>query len=254
MPTMKERLKDGQRTLGCWLGLFNPIAAEIVALSGYDCVVIDMEHGAGSYLEAIPLLQAIKGTSCAPLARVPSNEPVSIKKTLDLGVEGIIIPNVGSVAEAEEALRSCRYPPQGIRGNAAGLVRASDYGLRAEDYQKTANDDLLVILQIESAEGLENVEAIASLPGVDMLFIGPSDLSSTIGHHGDPGHAEVAEAIARIESAAASAGILVGSILLRGRSAAAMARDGYALVVADSDITLLRRGGCQSVETFRKES
>ena len=100
-------------------------------------------------------------------------------------------------------------------------------------------------LQIESAEGLENAEAIASLPGVDMLFIGPSDLSSTIGHHGDPGHAEVAEAIARIESAAASAGILVGSILLRGRSAAAMARDGYALVVADSDITLLRRGGCQ---------
>jgi len=254
MPTIKQRLKEGERAIGCWLGLFNPIAAEVVALSGYDCVVIDMEHGAGSYLDAIPLLQALKGTGCAPLARVPSNEPVSIKRMLDLGLEGIIIPNVSTVAEAEDALSSCRYPPQGVRGNAAGLVRASDYGLRSEEYQASANDDLLVILQIESAEGLANVEAIAKVPGVDMLFIGPSDLSSTIGHHGDPGHAEVAEAIARIERAAEAAGVFVGSILLRGRSAASMARDGYALVVADSDITLLRRGGCDSVAAFREET
>ena len=252
MGDFKKRLKGGEKAIGCWLGLFNSLAAEIVALVGYDCVVVDMEHGAGGYLDAVPLLQAIKGTGCVPLARVPSNDPVAIKRTLDLGVEGIIVPAVNSAEEARAAVAACRYPPEGIRGNAAGLVRAADYGLTAGDYQENANDELLIMLQIESAEGLAAVEDIAKVPGVDMLFIGPSDLSSSIGHHGDPGHAEVKAAISTIEEVSARCGCMIGSILLRGRDAPAMARDGYSLVVADADITLLRRAGHESVTAFRR--
>jgi 2-keto-3-deoxy-L-rhamnonate aldolase RhmA len=249
--SLKSRLQSGEKAIGCWLSLFDSQAAEIVAEVGYDCVVIDMEHGAGGYLDAIPLLQAIRACGCTGLARVEANDPVPIKRALDIGVAGLVIPSIHSAQEARAAVSACRYPPEGIRGNAAGGIRGARYGLDAQAYQERINEELLVILQIESREGLEAVEEIAAVPGCDMLFIGPSDLSSTMEHRGDPGHPEVVEAIGRIERAAKAAGKLLGSILQRGRDASGMAKDGYDLIVPDSDVTLLRRAGLETVERFR---
>jgi 2-keto-3-deoxy-L-rhamnonate aldolase RhmA len=249
--SFKQRLQSGEKAVGCWLSLFNSQAAEIVAEVGYDCVVIDLEHGAGGCLDALPLLQAIRFSHCAGLARVEDNHPVPIKKVLDIGVAGIMIPSIHSAAEARAAVSACRYPPEGIRGNAAGGVRAARYGLDAERYQAEANEDLLVILQIESPQGLTAVEEIAAVPGCDMLFVGPSDLSTTMGHRGNPGHPEVAAAIARIETAAKQAGKLLGSILQPGRDALALAAAGYDLIVPNSDVTLLRGAGLACVTQFK---
>lgn len=249
--SLKSRLQSGESAIGCWLALYNSLAAEIVAEVGYDCVIVDMEHGAGGYLDAIPLLQAIKASGCAGLARVEANEPVTIKRALDIGVAGLVIPSIHSAEEARAAVSACRYPPEGIRGNASGFIRGARYGLDAKDYQERTNEELFVILQIESREGLEAAEEIAAVPGCDMLFIGPTDLSTTLGHRGNPGHPEVSAAIGRIEAAAKGAGKLLGTILQPGRDAVSLAKAGYHLIVPDSDITLLRQGGLSTVETFK---
>ena len=208
--TLKQRMVSGQPALGCWLTLVSPMAAEILAEVGY----------------------------------------VAIKRTLDLGVAGIMVPSVNSVEEARAAVAACRYPPEGIRGNAAGIVRASNYGMDAADYQKRINDELLVILQIESREAVEATAEIARVPGVDMLFLGPSDLAGSLGRTGDPGHPDVAAAVARYEAAGKAEGVMLGSILQRGRDAVSLARDGYQLVLADSDAGILRNCGLESVKRF----
>ena len=178
---LKRRLAAGGRALGCWLDMVSPLAAEIVALAGYDCVMIDHEHGPGSLMEAIGQIHAISGTSASPLMRVPWNDPVTIKRALDLGVEGLMIPAVSSAEEARAAVAACRYPPAGVRGAAYGAIRASRYGLDRDDYRERVNDNLLLICQIETLQGVEAIPDIARVPGVDVLFFGPYDLSGSAG-------------------------------------------------------------------------
>lgn len=248
----KDRVLTGPAPLGCWLEMYSPIAAEIVAQAGYDCVLIDMEHGAGSFLDAVPLLHAVQGRACAPLVRVPSNDPVAIKKALDLGVAGLMIPAVGTLAQAEAAVRACRYPPRGERGMAASIVRAADYGLRWRDYAAEADQKLLVMCQIESGEAVRNAAAIAQVDGVDLLFIGPFDLSANLGHLGEPDHPEAMAAIAQVEAAAKAAGAGLGGIPTPGRPAAELLAAGYNLVLADADVVLLRDAARASLADLRK--
>ena len=250
--TLKARLKSGERAAGCWLSLCSPMAAEIVAQSGYDCVMIDMEHGQGTVLNSISLMQATKGENCVALARVPWNDMVVIKRTLDAGAEGVMIPAVNSKAEAEAAVAACTYPPQGLRGVAPTVVRASRYGAEWQDYAARANEDTLVICQIESALALESVEEIAAVDGVDMLFIGPFDLSASMGHLGQPDHPEVRREIDRVEAVAKGCGKLLGAIPTGERDAASLYRDGYDLVLADGDLGLLRDSALASVAALRK--
>ncbi len=238
--SFKDRLAPGRARFGCWLHMFSPIAAEVVAQAGYDCVLIDLEHGPGWYQDMIPLIHAIQGRDCATLVRVPSNDPVAMKKVLDIGVAGVMVPAVDTVEHAEAAVAACRYPPKGMRGMAIGIARAADYGARAEDYLAGADSALLVMCQIESAEAVANVHGIAAVEGVDMLFIGPYDLSASLGYPGEPDRPEVRAAIAKIEAAVKSAGKMLGTIPTPGHSAADLAKAGYALVIADSDVLLLR--------------
>jgi len=243
-------MKSGRPATGCWLSLFSPLAAEIVSQAGYDCVMIDLEHGPGSVLDAIGQMQAIQGRDCTALLRVPENSPVWLKKVLDAGVGGVMVPGVDSAAEAEAAVQACRYAPKGLRGMAATVVRASNYGADWQDYIGRVETDLLVICQIESQAAVEAAADIASVEGVDMIFVGPFDLSASLGYLGQPDHPEVRAAITAVETAAKAAGKLLGAIPTPARSAKELYDDGYDLVLADSDVVLLREAagrGCRAL-------
>jgi 2-keto-3-deoxy-L-rhamnonate aldolase RhmA len=245
-------MKSGTAVGGCWLGLFSSIAAEIVAQAGYDCVMIDLEHGPGSILDAVPLMQAVKSSGCASLLRVPANDPVWIKKALDAGVDGVMVPGVDGAAEAALALAACRYPPRGIRGMATAIVRASDYGAREREYLESVDEELLVICQVESPQAVEEVADIAAVDGLDMLFVGPMDLSTSLGHLGEPDHPEVLSRITRVEAAAKAAGKLLGGIPTPARPPAALFEAGYSLVLADFDLLMLRDGARAGAAALRR--
>ncbi|MEI6559148.1 MAG: aldolase/citrate lyase family protein [Rhodospirillaceae bacterium] len=248
---VKRRLSRGGSVLGCWLTMASPIAAEVVGLAGYDCVMIDHEHGPGSLLDAVGLMQAVAASGASPLMRVPWNDAVYIKRALDAGVEGLMVPSVSSAAEARAAVAACRYPPAGLRGSAYGSVRASDYGLQGQHYRDTAADNLLVILQIETAAGVESVPEIARVPGVDVLFLGPYDLSGSIGRLGCFDDPEVVAAIDRAERAILASGLCYGSVPSPLRTTAQLHGAGCRLVLAGSDTGFVRRGASAEVAAFR---
>ena len=251
MGETKRRVTSGQPVFGCWLEMCSPIVAEIIAQAGYDAVLIDLEHGPGSILDAVSLMHAVQARACAPLIRVPSNDPVVLKRVLDIGVVGVMIPAVNTAAQATAAVSACRYPPKGIRGMAASIVRASDYGANWRDYAAAADKSLLIMCQIESAEGVDNAAAIAAVEGVDMLFIGPFDLSASLGHFGEPDHPEVRKKIAQVEAAAKQAGRALGGIPTPGRSADDLLAAGYRLILADADVGLLGEAARARVKALR---
>lgn len=237
---LKASMQAGNSAAGFWVQLFSPMSSEIMAAAGYEAAMIDLEHGPGSVMDVISQMQAMQGNDCTPLVRVPSNDPVAIKRVLDAGAAGIMIPAVDTLEEAKAAVAACLYPPQGMRGFAASIVRASNFGLDMEDYLARINQDLLVICQIESAKGVENVEEIAALDGVDMLFIGPYDLSADYGHTGNPDAPETLEAREKVEAAARKHGKLLGSIGTAQRPPEDLYKRGYGLVLADGDAGHLR--------------
>lgn len=247
----KQRLLSGERGYGCWLHLCSPIAAEVLALAGYDAMIIDHEHGAGDLVGAIQIMQAISATPAAPIIRVPWNDPVALKRVLDIGPEGVMIPSVNSASEARAAIAACRYPPDGLRGAAYGLVRASDYGLAAKNYFERVQDNLLIACQIETAEAVDAIPEIAAVDGVDMLFIGPIDLSGSIDRLGRFDDPEVIALRERAEDAIKAAGKLLGGLAVPNLSIADMAGRGYDFVTAASDITLLRDAALAQLKDMR---
>jgi 2-keto-3-deoxy-L-rhamnonate aldolase RhmA len=249
--TLKTRLRAGRRALGCWLWLDSPLAAEIVAQAGYDCVMIDLEHGPGSVRGALTLMHAVQGVGTPPLVRAPANDPVWLKRILDIGAAGVMVPAVSSRAEAEAAVSACRYPPTGTRGTAPAVIRASGYGADWQAYMKRADDELLRICQIETAAAVDAVADIAAVDGLDMLFVGPFDLSADLGRPGEPDHPQVRAAIERVEAAAKDARVLLGGIATPQRPAEAQFAAGYDLVLADGDSLLLRDAARASVAAAR---
>lgn len=249
--TLKTRLGDAPPAIGCWLHLFSPIGAEIIAQAGYDCVMIDLEHGPGNLMDAVALMQAVQGCDCAPLLRVAANDPAQIKRALDTGIAGIMVPQVDSKAEAEAVVQACRYPPAGRRGMAPSIVRASNYGVDWQGYVARAERDLLIMCQIETGEAAASAGEIAAVEGVDLLFIGPFDLSAALGYVGQPDHPEVRACIADVEQAAKRAGKRLGGIPTPDRSAEGLFADGYELVLADFDLMMLRDTARASVARLR---
>ncbi len=249
---LKRDLRAGRPAFGCWLELFSPLAAEIVAQAGYDCVMIDLEHGPGGLMDAIALIHAVQGAGTAPLLRVPANDPVALKRALDIGLAGVMIPSVNARAEAEAAVAACRYPPRGMRGMAAPVVRASGYGADWKAYVQDADEALLVICQIESRPAVEAAAEIAAVEGVDMLFVGPFDLSASVGHLGAPDHPEVRELIAAVERAAKAAGKLLGGIPTPERGVEQLLTAGYDLLLPDMDSLMLRDAARAGLARCRK--
>lgn len=207
----KATLREKRFQLGLWVALASPYAAEVVAGSGYDWLLIDGEHAPND----LPLLaaqyRAIAGRGSHPIVRLPVGDTALIKQVLDTGVQTLLIPMVDSVEQARQLVHAVRYPPQGVRGVGAALGRATNFG-RITDYLENANEEICLLLQIESRAGLAAIDEIAALDGVDGLFIGPADLAADMGHLGNPGHPEVRAAIidgfSRIRSAGKARGIL----------------------------------------------
>lgn len=208
--SFKQRLQTEQQ-VGVWVGLPNSTAAEIAATAGFDWLVLDGEHAPNDVGSLLPLLQAVAPYTTHPVIRPPVGDVALVKQMLDIGVQTLLVPMVDTAEQAELMARAMRYPPQGIRGVGAVLARASRWNA-IENYAEHANDQMCLLVQVESLEGLNNIEAIAAVEGVDGIFIGPADLSAAMGHLGNPGHPDVEAAIegaiARIQKAGKAAGIL----------------------------------------------
>lgn len=247
---VKRRLGQGQAVVGCWLALANAAAAEIIGLSGVDFGLIDNEHGPATLTESRFLIQALSATPAASVMRVPWNDPVYVKRALDLGLEGIMFPAVSSADEARAAVAACRYPPKGIRGYGMGLARAGDYGLAKGRYLDTVDDQLLVICQIESAQAVEAIPDIAAVAGIDVLFVGPYDLSASIGKLGRFDDPEVRDLLRRAEGAILGSGRVYGSIPIPGRTVTDLVAAGSRFVIAGSDVGFVRSGAQALVDAW----
>lgn len=189
----KAALRAGKSQIGVWNTIPGQVVTEILAGAGFDVVVIDTEHSLTDVPDVLGMLQALAGYPVAHAVRPASNDPVLIKRMLDIGAQTLIIPYVQNADEARAAVRAMRYAPRGFRG-VSGTTRAGRYGAIA-DYIQTAETELCLIVQVETTEALDQIDAIAAVDGVDMIFIGPSDLAASMGYPGLPGHPEVKAAV-----------------------------------------------------------
>jgi len=247
---LKERLRKGENVLGCWSMLGSPQVAEILSLAGFDYLVLDQEHGLGDVTSLQAQLHAMSATPTVGVVRVPWNDHVYLKRVLDAGAEAVLIPSIDTADEARAAVAACRYPPRGRRGTASSSVRASSYGM-ASDYVATCADNLLIACQVESFTAVNNIDAILAVEGIDVMFIGPFDLSATVGQMGNLKHPEVAALIERAETAIRAAGRPMGTVPHPGCTALDMFERGYQFVNAGSDIARLRDGSLGDLKAFR---
>jgi 2-keto-3-deoxy-L-rhamnonate aldolase RhmA len=248
---VKRLLKDGKPTAGAWLQACSPIAADVLAGCGFDWLLIDMEHSPLNFESLMMLVMAIQGRKAVPFVRAPWNDFVSIKRILDTGVYGILVPYVSTKEEAEQAVRSCKYPPLGIRGVAAS-PRGSGYGSSLERIKK-ANDEICVITQIETYKAVENIDEILTVEGLDGLFIGPMDLSTSMGHMGNPKHPEVQEAIAEVERKVFASDKFLGTITSSWEDAEPLYDKGYQFITLMADATALGALGRQRMKMFNEK-
>jgi 2-dehydro-3-deoxyglucarate aldolase len=227
-----------KRLIGCWCSLGNPITTEILGLAGFDWLLMDGEHSPNDVLTFIPQLMALKGSASAPVVRPPWNDPVMLKRLLDIGFYNFLIPFVESAEQAQRAVQATRYPPQGTRG-VAGSQRSNRYGT-VPDYFEQINDNICVLVQIESRKAVEQVDAICAVDGVDGIFIGPNDLAAAFGHLGNPNHPEVQAQIDRIYAAANRAHKAIGILTPVEADARRYLDKGAAFVAVGVDQAIFR--------------
>lgn len=249
---VKHKMQAGKKTVGAWAQLASPFTAEIMSRAGFDWLVIDMEHGPGDILTLVSQLQAMQGTDTCALVRTPWNDFVAIKRILDTGVHGLLVPYVNTKEEAEEAVRACRYPPEGVRG-VAGSPRAQDYAQNVQEYLQCAADEILLITAVETPKAVSNLEGILSVDGVDGIFIGPMDLATNMGHLGQPGHPEVQQTIAGIEEKVLASGKILSTLASTWEQAHGLYEKGYQMLMLMADGTSLAKLAAQKVAQFREQ-
>ncbi|MGA0557656.1 HpcH/HpaI aldolase family protein [Larkinella sp. VNQ87] len=209
MKNLKKRLKQGETLNGCWLNLGSSLTAEIVGQAGFDWVLIDLEHGAGSEKDVLYQLQALEHTGAGAIVRVESAESQRIHRVLDMGAEGIMCPKIRNPEDAQKVVDGLHYPPHGHRG-VAKMVRATGFAQHFDRYYADSYDTTLGVLQIETVEVLNHLDEVAALEGVDVLFIGPADLSMELGIFGQFNHPRFKEALQETVDAARKAGKATG--------------------------------------------
>ncbi|CAB3745271.1 5-keto-4-deoxy-D-glucarate aldolase [Paraburkholderia sediminicola] len=202
--SFRRAVCGGETLIGCWASLASPIATELLGIVGFDWMLLDAEHAPNDVLTLIPQLMALKDSPSAPVVRPPANDSVFIKRLLDSGFSNFLVPFVDSAEDAMRAVAATRYPPQGIRGVSVSQ-RGNRYATVA-NYFDIANDNVCVIVQIESHKAVDNIDEILAVDGVDAVFVGPSDLAAAYGHIGNPNHPDVQQAIARVFERAQAAG------------------------------------------------
>lgn len=247
--TFKRAIKEGRQQIGLWSSLSSHLTVEVLAGSGFDWLLLDTEHAPNNVPMVLSQLQAMAGGTAHPIVRPPWNDPVILKGFLDVGAQTFLIPYVQNEEEARQAVAATRYPPRGVRGFASGS-RASRYG-RIRDYHDRCEDEICVLVQVETRMGLGNLETIANVDGVDGVFIGPGDLSSDMGRLGKPSHPEVVatihDAIGRIKACGKAPGILTGDEALARR----FIDLGCLFTAVGADVSILARGSEQLAARFK---
>ena len=237
---VKAALRAGQAQVGTWLSLGSVFAARVMARVGFPWLTVDLEHSPIDWSDAALLFGAIADAGCVPLARVPRGDHDHIKRVLDAGAHGIVVPMVNTVEEARAAIAAAKFPPVGNR-SVGGALHALNFNTTAGDYFKHANDELLVILQTESPEGVENAEAIYSLPGVDAIFVGPNDLTFQMrGPDGrDPSPAALEEMLQRVLATGKKVGTPVGLHVQTTEAVQKRIAEGWQFIALASELKMM---------------
>ncbi|MBH2870322.1 4-hydroxy-2-oxoheptanedioate aldolase [Serratia marcescens] len=247
----KRALQEKRPQIGLWLGLCSSYSAELLAGAGFDWLLIDGEHAPNNVQTVLGQLQAVAPYPSQPVVRPPWNDAVIIKQLLDVGAQTLLIPMIQNAEQARDAVRATRYPPHGVRGVGSALARASRWN-RVPDYLQQADEQMCVLVQIETREAVKNLDAILQVDGVDGVFIGPADLSADMGFAGNPPHPEVQrtidDAIARIRAAGKAPGILMANKALAQRYLEA----GALFVAVGVDTTLLARAAEALADEFKR--
>lgn len=244
-----QALKAGENQTGIWVSLASAYSAEIVASAGFDFAVIDMEHAPNSEASVLGQLQAFNGYPTSTLVRPPWNDSVMVKRLLDIGAPGLVFPMVQSVEEAEAAVAACRYPPRGMRG-VAGATRASGFG-KIPDYFDRVEEELTIVIQLETLSAMEQATEIAAVDGVSAMFFGPSDIAADMGHLGKPMEPAVWEAIRPVAKKLADKGMPVGTLVGDLDFAAGLMRDEFSFVACSTDGSVFARALGETVTKMR---
>ncbi len=242
-----ERLRAGEPLSAGWVSLGHPRVAELVALAGYDFVIVDLEHSPTSLETLDDIVRALELRGVPAVVRVPWNDAVELKRVLDIGVSGVMIPMVETAEAAEEAVDAMTYPPDGMRGVAGS--RATNYGLDFTEYMEHADEDLVTILQIETVDGVENAGAISEVEGVDSLFVGPSDLSASLGVSGDW---EDESVLGAIDDVLGESAVPVGSLAVTDEGVERWVEQGFDWVIAGVDSRSLLSASQSANEAFER--
>lgn len=246
-----KNLKRKLPMIGVWAMSGSAVAAEALGFAGYDFIVLDMEHAPNDAPRMLGLLQAVAGTPASSVVRLQWNDAVTVKQLLDFGAQTLMFPYIQNADEARKAVAATRYPPQGIRGF-AGMSRATRYGGVA-DYPRKAADELCVILQLETRQAVANLEAIAAVPGVNCIFVGPGDLSADMGFIGNAGHADVQKAIADTAARCARLDVPCGILAANAAQARTYLDYGFSWVASGSDLGLMMSNARSELRSLRSE-
>jgi len=236
----RAKLKNGEPAIGTWLTLPDPTAARLMARTGWDWLTVDMEHTPVNLETAALSFAQIAAEDVTPLVRVPSGSPETIKRVLDSGAWGIVVPMVNSAGEAEAVVRAARYQPVGKR-SIGGQLHAANFDTDPATYYAQANDQILVVVMIEHAAAVRNVEAIARVPGIDAFFIGPNDLLNSLGHRPafDSDDADFVQALDRVLRAAQASGIAAGIHALDAAAARRRLDQGFRFIAVGSEAGMM---------------
>ena len=248
MTSLKDLWSSGAQTVGAWLSIPSSVCAEVAARSGFDYVCVDTQHGPLDYQATVSLLQGIELGGSNSLVRVPWNEPGVIGKMLDAGSQGVIVPMVNTAAEAEAVVRACRYAPNGARSYGPTVV-----GLRHDDYVAWAIDHVAVIPMIETVEAVRNIDDILAVPGIDAVYVGPADLSLTLGlaPRNNDDSPLFTDALRRVVAACRNAGVVAGAHCVGG-VAQRRAEQGFQMLTVSSDIAAMRQGMVAALRDCRE--
>lgn len=238
---LRKRLINGENAFGTWCNLSSPLTAEMAGLVGFDWVLLDQEHGPGDNWNLLHQIQALGAFATLPIVRLASHEPWLVKRALDLGAGGIMFPFVQSQQEAEQLVQSMHYPPVGVRGLAAG-ARCTGFGSRFAEYRQRSVQELLCVAQIETATAVEAASAIAAVDGVDVLFVGPMDLSADMNTPAQFEDSSFVEALSRVASSARAKGKAAGILVPNTKWARLVRSLGYTFIAVGGDAGAVMQG------------
>jgi 2-keto-3-deoxy-L-rhamnonate aldolase RhmA len=249
---VKKLLKEGKKVTAAWAQAASPITAEILGDAGFDAVMIDLEHGPGDIMMLINQINALKGQPAIPFVRAPWNDFVQLKKILDAGVYGVLVPYVNSAEEAEAAVKAVRYPTEGIRG-VAGSPKAPHFGNNSMEYMKRANEEIFLMTAVETPEAVANLDDLLKVEKLDGIFIGPMDLATSMGYFGNPQHPEVQKAIREVEAKVFASDKILATVAGSWDDAKMKYDRGYQMLLLMSDTVTLSKTARAITGSFTDE-